>query len=1259
MKESPIESMLQYSKHEAIRWLEKKIEFYNSGNLSNKNWPELEFDQMRRDWGVDLLLLRWLQGSVISRDPRHRSELERLLEDYNTQYPEANLQLDSLLSHGVVRVVWDSFSVSRSIISNRKIPDVTTSHLTNFLEQISKVQYSSQSTINLFNPESSLNAHRSYYSQTPELTWFLEQEVLIPHQEGYAVNPSSGLIRYFDDFLLSRMWEEKIVGPIDFNERLNWWIRYVNLIGFSTDLLKSFSQIGREDLVQASINRILQEEDLIGWEKERNIWVSQRIDDYSDPSWCQYVDQIPLPDGEIDKLFWYESTDEAAIHIHHPRQTLIMLFNWIVKSESFEEFRSDRPKMRELLTHLENRPFLYHMLSHIDPVAIPVILTDPDLASIGMVLLAKWESHDGRYKYLGSEKETRQPALSIWSNAIPYFSLSIRMLHQQPDQVARILEKVLTWFEIEIRRKRNAEAKQKLNAKYEILKDSLQRKFLNRDTWTWDTAIFTHWTDILLAKTEKLDVSLAHPSIPQLLWIGQLSMLCDLAENVDKIMSRLIEYYKEAYQTCRDEWTWSTKVDRTLRAKGWLYVLKWAAAQTDNGNPEHLIKLLNPFSVSSLATQQPHNDELKWNRSVSTAISVHLNLLTEWVRTAKKVLDDRGTKEVNKAFVETLVEVIKPHHGVLFNPFSHSLGDNVVYFSQPADVVISVGEALNFLPDSLRESTLSKLIEAGSNMGLLAKLYNHLERERDKYPVMKAIRKLKDETRKEEYPWINQIQVEVTELLNTRNPELAEIAQKELDQIYIIKKRRPILEDDWVLREQLRIYLVKREYEKIQNYDPYKEDSEPRRDLIKFYQALSFLDSDPPTTGTAIKILRGLLNKNPLNVSYMVNLYYACVLATILAYENDTESYPRMIEEADEVLREFRSLPKTLAESYFSYVQTIRLMFYRTVQDSSRFWEIYYSLPEQDKYSFPIGIYAVEMKMEEKSWEDALLVLEELREWHGLFEQYDQLKEGIKSQGPVEMLATPRVELMSMFNQWQYIGQAFRNLSHLSPEDQVNAMKLGSDVRLTEFILENTLDVCREVQKYSPIITPSEEKQAEEDRYTDLFVLLFNQRMRSLNWKAVSQSRGGYTGKPMGDRGGIGERDIVIQNGNQQELMIIEALNLSTADRKSINRHSQKIFGYDINRSYSYLIIVWGFSSNADQLWNSYREIIRSQTDEPFSLIETGEAKEYYPQLNFNGVRAFYSIHNTDFEEVRANVVHLYVDIKSEKLREISRIARK
>lgn len=101
-----------------------------------------------------------------------------------------------------------------------------------------------------------------------------------------------------------------------------------------------------------------------------------------------------------------------------------------------------------------------------------------------------------------------------------------------------------------------------------------------------------------------------------------------------------------------------------------------------------------------------------------------------------------------------------------------------------------------------------------------------------------------------------------------------------------------------------------------------------------------------------------------------------------------------------------------------------------------------------------------------------------------------------------------------------------------------------------------------------------------------------------------------------------------------------------------------KIFGYDTTRSYSYLILVWGFGDNPDRIWSRYREIISSRTSGPFSVLESGDAREFYPRVDFQGVRAFCTIHNTDMEGIRAKTVHLYVDIKAAMLKEIAVEAR-
>ncbi|MGM1020411.1 MAG: hypothetical protein ACQEXV_07680 [Bacillota bacterium] len=48
-----------------------------------------------------------------------------------------------------------------------------------------------------------------------------------------------------------------------------------------------------------------------------------------------------------------------------------------------------------------------------------------------------------------------------------------------------------------------------------------------------------------------------------------------------------------------------------------------------------------------------------------------------------------------------------------------------------------------------------------------------------------------------------------------------------------------------------------------------------------------------------------------------------------------------------------------------------------------------------------------------------------------------------------------------------------------------------------------------------------------------------------------------------------------------------------------------------------------------------------------------------FPTHNFQAVRSFYTMHKTDMEGEKAVVVHLYVDVLSEKQKDIAEKARK
>ncbi|WP_259347375.1 tetratricopeptide repeat protein [Bacillus sp. ME78] len=238
-------------------------------------------------------------------------------------------------------------------------------------------------------------------------------------------------------------------------------------------------------------------------------------------------------------------------------------------------------------------------------------------------------------------------------------------------------------------------------------------------------------------------------------------------------------------------------------------------------------------------------------------------------------------------------------------------------------------------------------------------------------------------------------------------------------------------------------------------------------------------------------------------------------------------------------------------------------------------------------------------------------------------------------------------------------ASSINKLKTLRPEEQVKLFTGNEEESVSSFLIGKIFDNLKIIENLSSIVTPSQNKAAEEDRYTDLFKSHMDSNLvDTFGWITHTQSRGGYTREKLGDRGGIGERDLVIRSHQNKDLLMGEALILKGKDTASIKTHTQKIFGYDIGNCNFHLIINWGFSEKPDLVWNDYKKLVISRQDGIYAVIEHGETENLYPGINKQGIRTFYTKHSTDVESEVATAIHVYVDVLKQMKREGAELAR-
>lgn len=900
-----------------------------------------------------------------------------------------------------------------------------------------------------------------------------------------------------------------------------------------------------------------------------------------------------------------------------------------------------------------------------DSSIIPTLLVDPDLALMGIILLANWKpSYPSYYFSQMTSDEARKVEKRIFNESFPYFSYTMKLLlYDKPEKAASIIQEALTWFEQKARRLSYGNSSNLLSnllIKRELILNWLQHKLTDCNLSSLEMMLPQYWSKLLVENLDKEKNPIEHPSLPQLLWLIQLHRIERPSLQEEIIIQALIRYYDRTQQFCRDGWIWSDRIGAVMSDQGWNIVIKWAIKQADDeSNYNWLRTLLYPINIQELIKELPQEEDKQysWNRMASDRIAVHLSFLARNIVCLQNIQDSNGFQMLVVAFNALLLKSFKKHGKVIFHPFDESLGYIPPLSRKETNILETIVEAINIQQDEIRKKILLDIINNNRDPGLLSAIFNRLDRKKDRNIVLSV---LSDHTKitGSDVSWISGLKSIVTELLNTNNLELADLAQNYLDRICSNASPKVLKEyGDWIFREKLRIYFLRKNYEEILHYD-LQEVIGNKANILTFYQALTQMETIPADLKSAITKLERLMIEDKGNLGYQVNLYAAYVRAAVESHTEGHSSLSYFLKKAEDLLLEIHSMKREFPRSLDVYVNSNRLFLAMALKEKGKFWNIYRGLDIKQQYSLPIGLYCVQILIDELNWDEAERKLKALYQWHGEFPEYEMLYRSIQERKNENSNPIPPSLLMIELFQWPSIATALNNLKNLSFEDQVRAVKGDKTYTVQDYILEIVLDICRDVLKYSPSITPSDKQQAEEDRYTDLLVLLLNQRLLPLNWSADSQSRGGYTGVLKSHRGGIGERDLIIWSREHTELAIGEALNLRGFNTADIEGHTKKIFGYDTTRCNFHIIINWGFSKSSNELWSQYKQLVVSRTKGLFPVISFGESKEMFPKHNFQGIRSFYTLHETDTMERKSLAVHLYVDVLNEKLKEIAKEAR-
>ena len=413
----------------------------------------IEVEEANASWGLDMLLLRLIQTGTLEEHPRNKKRLCNIWREFNKESPNMSFSLDDVLSNGWVRMVWDEWYIPRNFSISR-IPENHESKLVLFLKELSACQYPDERVMFLPQLSYEFKQHKERYCSLPEIDWFLQKEILISTTVGYSLNFRCEYVKYFEEFLLSRLWEEKIVGPIEKHERLTWWKERYALFSSGYGFIQFLQPKSKSDFLDACVERLLIEKDCQGWDEESLRFTAELYADY--PEQIEIIILEPITQSlnstkVLDRMNWLNSLNrnDAGVFYDTPRDMLSTLFSYVLNYDD-----GNKERIRRLIDESSDRPFFYKYLSgeHNNYLAIPQLLLTEKHLLLGMYALSKFCSEYKNYRVFDEWKEKfeQQKLQEVWKEGLSFFMRSLQLMDTQ--QAAKTIVQLIEWLSGEIRK---------------------------------------------------------------------------------------------------------------------------------------------------------------------------------------------------------------------------------------------------------------------------------------------------------------------------------------------------------------------------------------------------------------------------------------------------------------------------------------------------------------------------------------------------------------------------------------------------------------------------------------------------------------------------------------------------------------------------------------------------------------------------------------------------------------------------------------
>lgn len=924
-----------------------------------------------------------------------RERAEAHLEAFRAQNADFTESWDSLVSQGWIRCFYSSWNLPISSTLRLK-GDTNVSLLQGFLTQLDSEFVSYKQRLQRYPRVKKADYERISIALSIDPMEVPKGDVLTNLGDSYVISLIHFESKSLISWIFARLWDDKETATkyANLETRFDWWISLVICAEIYPSSVPYFLR-EPEQLIQTSIDRLLNEEDIGNCEFEKRKAAAVLAAEYNAKDIlsyynqaCQEIKNQPLVvfSDYVDKSFvWDRQTtwlmdyyDDAEKRTGHIATAYMCIFDWLLVKQwrgtgqnftlSWIERILDEGKTRPRLIEL----FIDRCLSGWDgqPSVLPYLLVNrcrPNVIGLALTIIAKQQSiHFAilkpRFGNASEHPEIFSIHTSLWTDAV---KIALATLIEQPPPGGPI-------FDMDAHHREAAqqilgvyvqlagEARPTQNSGQSSLRPLWMEERLEiflklLDSWPnpldRGQAVLTRLLSMLvsairarLEHAASQSGNLLHrPELGLILWL--LRRPC---------LSAAITGWTDAAQFVSDEY--GRIRDPGYHAGfpadlGWIYAMRWLASnQSDRFDS---IVRLRDFGteIRSMGAEDRLSAQGHQENSIRGHLRLHLRflafLIENWEQGQRIPCEVTSRQVLITAFSDLLcIFSIEDKCNGTLDIFRIIVGLDADESHGMKPLMDDVGHAISSIPHNQQTELIQRYIGITQEPRRLGQLYNALSDSESRRLVRDRL--IKFSAHADIVSLKNPRDIEIISLVNA----LIEADMPEHAEGYLIRHNEK-MSQLWPGRWEIEYLRLKLRCEAVRgNWDFLESQSLPAdlshnseaKAVFEFYHAVALMRKIPGDYIEAANVFHRLWSHNPHEISYAINWIAARIAAVTNFPENSAQSQEKFLKMNEvlidaEALMAEQSIIKT-EEFCRNYLFLLRRM---------KYWDklerFFYSLP--------------------------------------------------------------------------------------------------------------------------------------------------------------------------------------------------------------------------------------------------------------------------------------------------------------------------